>query len=100
MKDFEFSLDDDADFMLKNFKKNFMIWVVPVTEVLSYLVRKVWSRAVYPRSFPSGHAKLSNFLYHQAVDDDKTICSKRLPFMVRFISDAFEFVNEANQAAA
>ena len=31
---------------------------------------------------------------------DKTICSKRLPFMVRFISDAFEFVNEANQAAA
>ena len=67
MKDFEFSLDDDADFMLKNFKKNFMIWVVPVTEVLSYLVRKVWSRAVYPRSFPSGHAKLSKFLYHQIV---------------------------------
>ena len=49
---------------------------------------------------PSGHAKLSNFLCHQAVGDDKTICSKRLPFMVRFISDAFEFVNEANQAAA
>ena len=67
MKDFEFSLDDDADFMLKNFKKNFMIWVVPVTEVLSYLVRLVWSRAVYPRSFPSGHAKLSKFLYHQIV---------------------------------
>ena len=43
------------------------IWVVPVTEVLSYLVRLVWSRAVYPRSFPSGHAKLSKFLYHQIV---------------------------------
>ena len=40
---------------------------MPVTEVLSYLVRKVWSRAVYPRSFPSGHAKLSKFLYHQIV---------------------------------
>ena len=25
------------------------------------------SRAVYPRSFPSGHAKLSKFLYHQIV---------------------------------
>ena len=73
MKDFEFSLDDDADFMLKNFKKNFMIWVVPVTEVLSYLVRLVWSRAVYPRSFPSGHAKLSKFLYHQIVTTGQKI---------------------------
>ena len=67
MKDVQFSLDDHGCFMLENFKKNFMIWVVPVTEVLSYLVRLVWSRAVYPRSFPSGHAKLSKFLYHQIV---------------------------------
>ena len=68
MKDVQFSLDDHGCFMLENFKKKFMIWVVPVTEVLSYLVRLVWSRAVYPRSFPSGHAKLSKFLYHQIVD--------------------------------
>ena len=40
---------------------------MPVAEVLSYLIRKVCSNPVYPRSFPSGHAKLSNFFYHQAV---------------------------------
>ena len=67
MKYFQFLLFCTDCFMLENFKKNFMIWVVPVTEVLSYLVRLVWSRAVYPRSFPSGHAKLSKFLYHQTM---------------------------------
>ena len=46
MKDFEFSLDDDADFMLKNFKKKIMIWVVPVTEVLSHLIGQLQSLAI------------------------------------------------------
>lgn len=32
--------------------------------------------------------------------DEKTVCSKRLPFMVRFVSDTFEFDGEASQAAA
>ena len=59
MKDFEFSLDDDADFMLKNFKKNFMIWVVPVAEVLSYLIGKLQSSAIQKCKFPdwSPHMK-------------------------------------------
>ena len=52
MKDFEFSLDDDADFMLKNFKKNFMIWVVPVTEVLSHLIGQLQSSAIQKYRFP------------------------------------------------
>ena len=52
MKDFEFSLDDDADFMLKNFKKNFMIWVVPVTEVLSHLIGQLQSSAIQKYKFP------------------------------------------------
>ena len=31
------------------------------------------SSPVYPRSFPSGHAKLSNFFYQQAVDWSSSI---------------------------
>ena len=52
MKDFEFSLDDDADFMLENFEKKFMIWVVPVTEVLSHLIGKLQSLAIQKCRFP------------------------------------------------
>lgn len=32
--------------------------------------------------------------------DDATICSKRLPFMVRFVTDGFEFANEGKAGVA
>ena len=53
---------------------------MPVAEVLSYLIRKVCSNPVYSRSFPSGHAKLSNFFYQQAVSSfEYIICILRRP---------------------
>ena len=45
MKDFQFSLDGAVCFMLENFKKNFMIWVVSVLHFVPYLVGFVWSWA-------------------------------------------------------
>ena len=52
MKDFQFSLDGAACFMLENFKKKFMIWVVPVTEVLSHLIGQLQSLAIQKYRFP------------------------------------------------
>ena len=52
MKDFQFSLDGAACFMLENFKKKFMIWVVPVTEVLSHLIGQLQSSAIQKNKFP------------------------------------------------
>ena len=59
MKDVQFSLDDHGCFMLENFKKNFMIWVVPVTEVLSHLIGQLQSSAIQKYKFPdwSPHMK-------------------------------------------
>ena len=45
MKDFQFSLDGAACFMLENFKKKIMIWVVTVMHFVPYLVGFVWSWA-------------------------------------------------------
>ena len=45
MKDFQFSLEGAVCFMLENFKKNFMIWVVSVLHFVPYLVGFVWSWA-------------------------------------------------------
>ena len=52
MKDVQFSLDDHGCFMLENFKKNFMIWVVSVTEVLSHLIGQLQSSAIQKNKFP------------------------------------------------
>ena len=52
MKDVQFSLDDHGCFMLENFKKKFMIWVVPVTEVLSHLIGQLLSLAIQKYKFP------------------------------------------------
>ena len=52
MKDVQFSLDDHGCFMLENFKKKFMIWVVPVTEVLSHLIGQLQSSAIQKSKFP------------------------------------------------
>ena len=59
MKDFEFSLIDAVCFMLENLKKNFMIWVVPVTEVLPHLIGQLQSLAIQKCNFPdwAGHTK-------------------------------------------
>ena len=59
MKDFQFVLDDHVCFMLENFKKKFMIWVVPVTEVLSHLIGQLLSLAIQKYKFPdwSPHMK-------------------------------------------
>ena len=45
MKDFQFSLEGAVCFMLENFKKKFMIWVVSVLHFVPYLVGFVWSWA-------------------------------------------------------
>ena len=45
MKDFQFSLEGTVCFMLENFKKKFMIWVVSVLHFVPYLVGFVWSWA-------------------------------------------------------
>ena len=52
MKDLQFSLVDDVCFMLENFKKIFMIWVVPVTEVLPHLIGQLQSSAIQKSKFP------------------------------------------------
>ena len=45
MKDYQFSLGGAVCFMLENFKKKFMIWVVTVMHFVPYLVGFVWSWA-------------------------------------------------------
>ena len=45
MKDFQFSLIDYVCFILENFKKYFMIWVVSAEDFVPYLVGFVWSWA-------------------------------------------------------
>ena len=52
MKDFQFSLEGTVCFMLENFKKKIMIWVVPVTEVLSHLIGQLLSLAIQKYKFP------------------------------------------------
>ena len=45
MNDFQFSLVDYVCFMLENFKKKFMLWVVSAEHFMPYLVGFVWSWA-------------------------------------------------------
>ena len=45
MNDLQFSLVDYVCFMLENFKKYFMIWVVSAEDFVPYLVGFVWSWA-------------------------------------------------------
>ena len=45
MNDLQFSLVDYVCFMLENFKKYFMIWVVSAEHFVPYLVGFVWSWA-------------------------------------------------------
>ena len=52
MNDLQFSLVDYVCFMLENLKKKIMIWVVPVTEVLSHLIGQLQSSAIQKYKFP------------------------------------------------
>ena len=45
MNDLQFSLVDYVCFMLENFKKKFMLWVVSAEHFMPYLVGFVWSWA-------------------------------------------------------
>ena len=45
MNDLQFSLVDYVCFMLENFKKKFMLWVVSAEHFVPYLVGFVWSWA-------------------------------------------------------
>ena len=82
MKDFQFSLDGAACFMLENFKKKIMIWVVTVMHSVPYLVGFVWSLAFQkcpnfecPATFqlPS---RLSSCVLYQQIREKSTSKSK------------------------